>query len=255
MSAANKTISGFSKLPKRGKIRWVVENFFKEPEQVMRELVGFWHKDEAQQKVLDGFSENTISNFYMPYGIAPNFLINGRSYAVPMVIEESSVVAAASSAAKFWLGRGGFKAEILGTTKVGQLHFSWSGNVDKLNAVFVELEQALRANASDITANMEKRGGGILDIALKDFTEIEPNYYQLAVTFETCDSMGANFINSVLENFGKTLRQFVARQDSFTDHERDLTVIMAILSNYTPDCLVRASVSCPVSALDGCAKD
>ncbi|MFK7933810.1 MAG: hydroxymethylglutaryl-CoA reductase, degradative [Saprospiraceae bacterium] len=255
MTAGNKTISGFSKLSKRHKIRWVVENFFKDPEQVMRELVSFWHKDEAQQKVLDGFSENTISNFYMPYGIAPNFVINGNSYAVPMVIEESSVVAAASSAAKFWLQRGGFNAEILGTTKVGQLHFSWNGKSEKLRAVFSNLKQQLRANASDITANMEKRGGGILNIELKDFTATEPDYYQLAVTFETCDSMGANFINSVLENFGDTLRQFVAQQENFTDSERDVTIIMAILSNYTPECLVRASVECNLEDLNGAAKD
>ena len=96
-----KIISGFSKLSKRGKIKWIVENFFKDPELVMRELMSYWHHDEEQQKVLDGFSENTISNFPMPYSVAPNFMINGKTYCVPMVIEESSVVAAASASAKF----------------------------------------------------------------------------------------------------------------------------------------------------------
>jgi len=125
-----KTIRGFSKLSKRGKIKWIVENFFKDPENVMHELVSYWHPKEDQQKVLDGFSENTISNFPMPFGVAPNFKINDKIYLVPMVIEESSVVAAASAAAKFWYDRGGFKAEIIDMKKVGQVHFKWKGDIN-----------------------------------------------------------------------------------------------------------------------------
>lgn len=246
-----KTISGFSKLSKRGKIRWMVENFFKDPEAVARELMSYWHGDEDQQRILDGFSENTISNFPMPYSVAPNFLINGQTYCVPMVIEESSVVAAAAAGGKFWLTRGGFTATILGTTKIGQVHFGWKGSFKKLESVFPELEERLRSGAKEITANMEKRGGGILDIELIDYTSLEPEYYQLKVKFETCDSMGANFINSVLENFGDTLQDFIEGHPIFDDDERDIEIIMAILSNYTPECLVRAEVSCPVDQL-GC---
>ena len=200
-----KIISGFSKLSKREKIKWLVKNFFKDPEVVMRELTSFWHEDESQQRVMDGFSENTISNYFLPYSVAPNFVINGKTYAVPMVIEESSVVAAASASAKFWMERGGFQAKVLGTKKVGQVHFSWSGSIEKLQALFPLLEKQLRKNSADITQNMEKRGGGILDIQLLDMTHLEPDYYQLKASFETCDSMGANFINSVLESFGQTL--------------------------------------------------
>ena len=179
-----KSISGFSKLSKSGKLRWIVENFFKEPENVMREMMSYWHENEEQQRVLDGFSENTISNFYLPYGVAPNFSINGQSYAIPMVIEESSVVAAASSAAKFWMSRGGFKAKVLSTVKVGQVHFNWTGEVYKLHEIFDSLKKTLLEDVSHITANMEKRGGGVLDIELLDFTDLEPNYYQLKVSFE-----------------------------------------------------------------------
>ena len=116
MSKGKRTISGFSKLSKRGKIKWLVENFYKNPESVMKDLVSYWHDDEQQQKILDGFSENTISNFPMPFGVAPNFVIDGKTYCIPMVIEESSVVAAASAAAKFWMNRGGFKTCLLYTS-------------------------------------------------------------------------------------------------------------------------------------------
>jgi len=204
-------------MSKRKKLRWIVENFFKDPENVMRELMSHWHQNEEQQRVLDGFSENTISNYVLPFGVAPNFLINDKTYVMPMVIEESSVVAAASSAAKFWMARGGFKAKVIATKKVGQVHFSWSGNVEKLNSVFEELEAQLRIDVSHITANMENRGGGILDISLLDMTHLEDNYFQLKVNFETCDSMGANFINSVLEEFGRSLKNFVAKQEKCGD--------------------------------------
>ncbi len=244
-----KSISGFSKLSKRRKLKWIVENFFKDPENVMRELMSHWHQNEEQQRVLDGFSENTISNYVLPFGVAPNFVINDKTYVIPMVIEESSVVAAASSAAKFWMTRGGFKAKVIATKKVGQVHFSWNGNVEKLLAVFDELDSQLRTDVSHITANMENRGGGVLDISLLDMTHLEEDYYQLKVNFETCDSMGANFINSVLEEFGRTLRHFVAQHDVFEKEEKELTIIMAILSNYTPECLVRAWVECPIEKI------
>jgi hydroxymethylglutaryl-CoA reductase len=249
MADHNKHISGFSKLSKRGKLRWLVENFFRDPENVTREFMSFWHVNEEQQRVLDGFSENTVSNFVLPFGIAPNFVINGRTYCVPMVIEESSVVAAASSAAKYWMKHGGFKAKIVGTTKVGQVHFSWKGPSEKLLGKALQLRQHLLNDCDYLTTNMRKRGGGISDIQLLDMTHLEADYYQLKVTFETCDSMGANFINSVLEEMGGALQSFIHQQADFAEQERQSSIIMAILSNYTPECLVRAWVECPVEEM------
>jgi len=244
-----KTITGFSKLPKREKMQWVARHYFPGQPEIIEEWESFWHGDESLQRTLDGFSENTISNYYLPYGIAPNFLVNDNSYTIPMVIEESSVVAAASSAAKYWLHRGGFRARVLSTRKIGQVHFSWRGDGAKLFAAADALKKQLRRDAAPLTANMEKRGGGVLDIELLDLSAEEPNYYQLKVTFETCDSMGANFINSVLEEFGRSLVRFVSTYPEFTEEERDLTIIMAILSNYTPECVVRTWVECPVEHL------
>ena len=240
------TISGFSKLSKTEKIDWLVAHYFEQNNEISSEIRSFWHQNEALQQVIDGFSENTISNFLMPYGVAPNFVINGRQYCVPMVIEESSVVAAAAAAAKYWMTRGGFKTEIIGTQKVGQVHFKWTGESSVLTSFLPEIKAKLIESARELTANMQKRGGGITDIVLKDFTETEANYYQLHCTFETCDSMGANFINSVLENFGQTLEWFLSEKTHVSP-----TIIMCILSNFTPMCIVRASVECKVSELTG----
>lgn len=244
-----KTITGFSKLSKRQKIKWLVDHFFKDADSVMKELTSYWHRDEAKQKVLDGFSENTVSNYYMPYGVAPNFLIDGKVYCVPMVIEESSVVAAAAAAAKYWLPRGGFKTTIIGTQKVGQVSFTWAGSPAKMDLLSDALEVEIRKDITDIVHNMEGRGGGVTRFIIKDLTDQEPHLYQLVGHFETVDSMGANFINSVLEQSAKTIERFFATGRDLTDIERDVTIVMSILSNYTPDCVVRAEVSCPIDDL------
>jgi hydroxymethylglutaryl-CoA reductase len=247
-STSGKTISGFSKLSKRGKIKWIVENFFKDPENVMHELMSYWHHNEEQQNILDGFSENTITNFPLPFSVAPNFLINGKTYCVPMVTEESSVVAAASSAAKFWMDRGGIHAKILNTQKLGQIHFLWNGKKEKLDQLLPDLKQTMLKDANEIMHNMVQRGGGVLDMELKIFDEL-PGYFQLLISFNTCNSMGANFINSCLESFSHTLEQYIIQTSQLTDDQREIEIIMSILSNYTPQCLVEAWVCCPVKAL------
>jgi len=244
-----KKISGFSKLSKRGKIKWLVENFFRDPEGAMKELMSYWHSNEKQQEILDGFSENTISNFPMPFGVAPNFVINGKTYCVPMVIEESSVVAAASAAAKFWMDRGGFQTKVLSTRKVGQVHFKWKGSLDELDKRKEDIIAQLRSGASEITSNMEKRGGGILSFSFIHIADISKDYFQLMVEFETCDSMGANFINTCLEQFALSLTEVFDKSDHFQGKEAHAEVIMSILSNYTPECLVRATVECSIDEL------
>lgn len=249
-----KTINGFSKLSKTEKISWLAENFTETPEAFSSVLQSWQHPDPAVQRVIDGFTENAISNFTLPYSIAPNFLINGKMYAVPMVIEESSVVAAASSAAKFWQERGGFHAVVLGTVKLGQVHFRWPGKAERLRQLFPEIRQMLLGSAADLTENMRKRGGGVLDIELIDFETVEPNYYQLRVSFETCDSMGANFVNSVLERYADRLEMYFTEHPGLGDSERDVEIMMAILSNYTPNCVVRAWAECPISSFTELAR-
>ena len=240
-----KTISGFSKLNKRGKIKWIVETFFKDREEVLQELKSYWLNSEEQQKILDGFSENTISVFPMPFSVAPNFVINDRDYCVPMVIEESSVVAAAASAAKYWMSRGGFTAKVIDVIKLGQLHFNFNGTPDRIELILSKHESYFRKKLKPYTQNMEARGGGILGFQLKIFEE-EPNYFQIMVSFDTRDSMGANFINTILEEFAILFESKI--KDEFAGLYEYRT-IMSILSNYTPDCVVEASVSCPVDEL------
>ncbi|PQJ75978.1 hydroxymethylglutaryl-CoA reductase, degradative [Polaribacter gangjinensis] len=232
-----KNISGFSKLSKEEKIDWLSNNFFQNPTDAVNIIKQYWNENQALQNLHDDFIENTITNFYMPFGIAPNFLINGKEYVVPMVTEESSVVAAASLVAKFWSTKGGFKTTVLGTKKIGQVHFMFAGKKADLEKYFQENKTELFAATASITKNMEKRGGGILDIELIDKTDKLANYYQLHITFETKDSMGANFINSCLEAIANKFRN------------DEIEIVMSILSNFVPECLVRAEVSCKIEDL------
>ena len=250
MATRERIKKGFSKLLKEEKLK-LIANYFENPGEVVSLLKSYWHSDSKQQQLFDEFSENTITNFFIPYGISPNVTINGNDYVVPMVIEESSVVAAASAAAKFWGERGGFHAEVIDVRKVGQVHFGWSGDKERLFALFPEIEKRLLADTDSMTEKMRKRGGGILGMRLINYSAQIPDYYQIRVEFGTGDAMGANFINSVLEQFGHSLQDFFAERNDLSEDLRKVEIIMTILSNNTPDCRVKVWVECPISQLDG----
>lgn len=244
-----KAVSGFSKLSKEEKINWIANTHFSNSVEGIKTIKKYWNSDVDLQKLHDEFIENTITNFYLPFGVAPNFLINGKNYTIPMAIEESSVVAAAAKAAKFWSSRGGFKATVISSEKIGQVHFIYTGNKETLKKFFESIKPKFYSDTQSITKNMQKRGGGILEIELRDKTVELDNYYQLHVTFETKDSMGANFINSCLEQFAKTLKEEALHFEHFSENEKNIQIVMSILSNYVPNCLVRVEVSCPISDL------
>jgi hydroxymethylglutaryl-CoA reductase len=237
-----KPISGFSKLNKLEKIEWLIKNSFSSNNNVKNILQQYSNDDAKLQKLHDEFAENTLTNFYLPFAVAPNFLINNKQYTIPMVTEESSVIAAASKAAKFWLDKGGFKAKVISTTKIGQVHFIYKGDFQTLNEYFEIIKPKLFSDVISLTTNMNKRGGGVKDIQLVNLNDQIENYFQLKATFDTQDAMGANFINSCLEQFGKTLK------DNYEDSSR-IEIIMSILSNYVPDCIVKAEVSCNIEEL------
>ena len=248
--------SRFSKMSKDEKINSILEHSLGHGPHLTRYkklLESFWHEDSQEQKNFDQLSENTLSNFYFPFGVCPQVFINGKDYCVPMVIEESSVVAAASKASKFWLKRGGFKAEVLSTQKVGQVHLIWSADPLVLKKFFKDRQESLRKELSSLLSNMEKRGGGLTEMKLVDKTHDEPGYFQIQCQFETCQAMGANFINTVLEALAQNLKEQVAQHFSFQKDKSPLEIIMAILSNYTPQCLVEASVECLVEELGECS--
>ena len=240
-------IIGFSKLSRAEKIDWLKKNILDNSHQVKLILDKYLNSNKDIQAIHDSFSENSISNFYLPYSVSPNFLINDKIYTVPLVTEESSVVAALSYAAKFWFDKGGFKTEVKSFTKKGQIHFSFDGDKNILEE-FIKINKKEILKSTDIIAkNMKKRGGGISSIKLIDKTGELKNYFQLSVDFNTSDSMGANFINSCLESMSKKIKEL--SDEYFKKNNYGINIIMSILSNYTPDCIVESYAECDINDL------
>ncbi len=240
-------IIGFSKLSRAEKIDWLKKNILDNSHQVKLILDKYLNSNKDIQAIHDSFSENSISNFYLPYSVSPNFLINDKIYTIPLVTEESSVVAALSNAAKFWFDKGGFKTEVKSFTKKGQIHFSFDGDKNILEE-FIKINKKEILKSTDIIAkNMKKRGGGISSIKLIDKTGELKNYFQLSVDFNTSDSMGANFINSCLESMSKKIKEL--SDEYFKKNDFGINIIMSILSNYTPDCIVESYAECDINDL------
>jgi hydroxymethylglutaryl-CoA reductase len=230
-------IHGFSKLTRSEKLAWLKKQGALS-EETLKLLDDHLHREESFQELYGDISENTVSNFFLPLGLAPNFLINGELCTLPMVIEESSVVAAASSAARFWAAHGGFHSSVKGDTKVGQVHFTWSGNPEELHRVFESKKETLLNLLRPLTRRMEQRGGGIQSMEIRSADPTLPEHYQLFLRFHTADAMGANFINSVLEALASHFTQVMEE----SERKGELSVLMSILSNYTPESMVECYV-------------
>lgn len=236
-------IKGFSRLSRDEKVKWL-SGLLQDSETVSF-LEQFRMDDALQQERFESFSENTLSNYHLPWGIVPNVLIDHVLYHVPIVIEESSVVAAASKASSFWAARGGYITQSISTVKVGQLHFFYSGDKNTLINNWAVISEKLLLSAESLTENMRKRGGGIVDLKILQVEGMSDTYFQMEMQAETKDSMGANFINSLLEHFGQILPGILSDYEEGENTE----ILMAILSNYTPECTVNMQVHCPVEQL------
>jgi hydroxymethylglutaryl-CoA reductase len=239
-------ISGFSKLSRQEKLSWLKKEA-KLSAETMKVLEEHLHREAGTQEIYGSLSENTVSNFFLPLGLAPNFLINGKMMVIPMVIEESSVVAAASAGAKFWAGSGGFHARVRGNTKAGQVHFMWSGDPGDLHRAFAAGREDLLQSLRPLTHRMEQRGGGIRSMEIWETAAALPGHFKLFVRFHTADAMGANFINSVLEELAAGLISLMDRSGK----KGDLEVLMSILSNYTPENLVQCYVEGETGIFEG----
>ena len=246
----SKEIKGFSKLSKKEKINWLVSSYFKDDSHAENILKQYWNSNESLQNLHDEFSENSISNYYLPFSIAPNFLINDKKFTIPMTIEESSVVAAAGKAAKFWVKHGGFKAKVINDEKIGQVHFFYHGNKKTIVEYFDFVKPILFKETESITKKMKSRGGGITDISLIDKSSQLAGYFQLFATFKTVDAMGANFINSCLEEFANIFKNSTQLYEAEKLNKEEIEVVMSILSNYVPNCLVKTEVSCSVQDIN-----
>lgn len=179
------------------------------------------------------FIENVIGYFQLPLGVATNFRIDGRDYVIPMAVEETSIIAAASKTAKWVREAGVVSTETLGNLIIGQIQIAkvrdFFSFESKIHAAKADL---LNAANRDVAHGLVARGGGVEDIAVRKVDRGDGHAMAVVhVLANPCDAMGANIINQVCEYLKKPIEELTGE-----------TVTMCILSNLVDTKLTRATV-------------
>jgi len=189
--------------------------------------------------IADKMAENVVSVFGLPFAIAPNFLVNGRDFVVPMVVEEPSVVAGVSGAARLMRKAGGFVAQTDDPVLLGQIQLLDVGDPDKAIEALQASEKKILKVANDLQPNLAKRGGGARSIAFRklDLPDGSPTI-MAHIAVDTQDAMGANLVNSICEGIAPSLAEISGA-----------TAGLRILSNLADQALVTSEVTIPLASL------
>ncbi|MBI2583539.1 MAG: hydroxymethylglutaryl-CoA reductase, degradative [Candidatus Aenigmarchaeota archaeon] len=208
----------FRDLPIEERLRYVQEKCGLSDEEVRMLRGGFLDEDTANHMI-----ENVIGSIKLPIGIATNFVVNGKEYLIPMAIEESSVVAAASNAAKLCRGSGGFAAEADDSIMIGQI-FIRDFDSRATDRIIAEKDR-IRREANPADSTLVASGGGMEDLEVREVGD------RLCVhlLIDVKDAMGANFVNSTVERVAPLLEEITGGK-----------VVLKILSNLAVYRKVRA---------------
>jgi hydroxymethylglutaryl-CoA reductase len=201
--------------------------------------------DALPLDMADIMVENAVATFALPFGVGLNFLVNGRDYIIPMVVEEPSVIAAASNAALVARAGGGFAAEADAGAMIGQIQLVRVPDPPAAQERLIAARTSLLAAAADLTPGLCKRGAGPRDVEVRLVTT--PRGETMVVVhliLDTGDAMGANATNSLVEGLAPMVEEISGG-----------AACLRILSNLADRRLARAAVRVPVAALgrDGLA--
>ncbi|OIO25547.1 hydroxymethylglutaryl-CoA reductase, degradative [Candidatus Micrarchaeota archaeon CG1_02_55_41] len=206
----------------------------KERRKIIEEAMGvnYAKTKETDLEAANIMIENVVATTRLPVGIATNFVVNGREILIPMAIEETSVVAAASNAAKIAKEGGGFKAEATEPIMDGQIQFL---NADKETEKTIrEHEKELLSFLDEQSPSMKKRGGGARRIE----THWSGPYLVAHLLYDVRDSMGANTVNAACEALSEKLEELTGKKTG-----------LCILTNLCLHRTVKASATFPKSVL------
>ena len=188
-----------------------------------------WQLLNSQQtlplETANQMSENVLATLALPYSLVPDFLVDGKTYQVPFVTEEPSVVAAASFAAKIIKRSGGFETEVHKRQMIGQIALYQVDNADQAIKGVLRKKKELLEQANQAYPSIVARGGGARDFWL----EQKDDFLIFYLSVDTQEAMGANMLNTMLEALTLPLEELTCGKS-----------LMAILSNYATDSLVTA---------------
>ncbi len=189
--------------------------------------------DPSITNLADQFVENVIGCFQLPLGIAANFCIDGKDYAIPMAVEETSIIAAASATAKWIKESGEITTEIIGENIIGQIQIAKVRDLNHLTLSLNEHKQQFINGANQsIVPNLVTRGGGVTDITLRNIDRGDGQQMAIIhVHLNPCNAMGANVITQVCEFLKHPIEKLTGEN-----------VTMCILSNLSDTKLTRATV-------------
>lgn len=234
VSTKSSRLPGFYKLPLAERVQLVAEwAGLTEAEAAVLAGAGL------QPEQADHMIENAVGTYALPLGIAANFLVNGRDYLVPMVVEEPSVLAAVSFAAKLIRAGGGFQTESTEPVMIGQLQVLDIPDMQAAEMALTTHAVELMALADSCSQNIVKRGGGSRGIEVRPFPD-SPVGPMLVVhlLYDTRDAMGANAINTAVETIAPRVAELTGGR-----------VNLRILSNLTDRRLATARGTVPAAAL------
>lgn len=209
-----------------------IAKFYKKSIEERQEVVINWANLEDTQfhdssglslNQADQMIENVIGRYNLPFGIATNFLINNHNYLIPMVIEEPSVVAACSFAAKLFREGGGFVTHSDDPIMIGQIQILNIPNSDNAITALESNKSKILSKANENGGSILKRGGGAVDIEIRHFPNTSiGEMIVLHLLYDTRDAMGANAINTTVEHISPYIEELTNGQ-----------VRLRILSNLT----------------------
>ncbi len=229
-------ITGFHKLTLADRVALVTEWAALSPDEQ-----SMLTRDGLSLERADQMIENVIGLYALPLGVATNFQINGQDYLIPMVVEEPSVVAACSNAARLVREGGGFHTSSDEPIMVGQIQVLDVDNVYAAAGRVWEQREALIEAANDPTSSIVRRGGGVRDLELHPLMQTSAGPMLIVhIVMDTRDAMGANAVNSVCEQLGPRIAEITGGR-----------VLLRILSNLTDRRRAQASCRVPAAALGG----
>jgi hydroxymethylglutaryl-CoA reductase len=188
----------------------------------------------------DRMVENVIGVFGLPLGLGLNFIINEKAYIVPLVVEEPSIIAALSSAAKIVSSGGGFQAEMDDSLLMGQIQVVDVGHPARARQTLLQNRQQILNLANSLHPNMVARGGGAkdLEITIHPSSSMRGDMMVVHLLVDTCDAMGANLVNTMCEGVAHLIEELTKGK-----------VFLRILSNLTDRSMVKAKATIPLDAL------
>ncbi|MEM0295088.1 MAG: hydroxymethylglutaryl-CoA reductase, degradative [Candidatus Korarchaeum sp.] len=228
-------ISGFYNLPVEERLK-IVKDFA----NLTDEEVEVVKNGKLAIEIADHMIENVIGLYSLPFAVATNFLINGKDYLVPMVIEEPSVVAAASNAAKMARESGGFHATATDSIMISQIQVVRVPNVEEAKRAILAEKEKLLASANEMDPLLTKLGGGARDLEVRVVETDAGPMLIVHLLVDTLDAMGANTVNTMAEGLAPTVERLTGGR-----------VYLRILSNLADRRLARAKAKFSKAAIGG----